>query len=201
MQMKKTGAVLLLFVAAAIVAPQLDAGQAFVKHQNLAEMCDEAAMIYRGKVLDIRSDTKELAGGELPVVTYRVEVTESFKGDFVAKGDKRYAEFTVAGSFKPVLKRVGDYAQLNVLPDPPALRIGEEYLLLTNAPNEHGLSNTIGMAQGCFHVNGVGKAETVMNGAGNRGLFHGMPQQGLEAAEGGLSYAEISQIIRDGLAQ
>ncbi len=201
MQMKKKGAVLLLLLAAVLVAPQIDAGQAFVKHQNLAEMCDEAAMIYRGKVLDIRESTKEMAGGELPVVTYRLEVSESFVGEFVEKGDKRYAEFTVAGSFKPTIRQVGDYAQLNVLPDPPALRIGEEYLLLTNAPNEHGLSNTIGMAQGCFHINGVGKAETVMNGAGNRGLFHGMPEAGLDAAEGGLSYAEISQIIRDGLAR
>lgn len=200
MQMKKSGAMLLLFLAALLVAPRIDAGQTFVKHQNLAEMCGEAANIYRGKVLDVSTGTMAIAGGELPVVNFKLEVTESFKGEFVEKGDKRYAEFTVAGSFKSVLRTVGDYAQLNVLPDPPALRVGEEYLLLTNAPNEHGLSNTIGLAQGCFHISGVGKAEAVMNGAGNRGLFNGMPEQGL-AAQGSLSYAEIAQIIRDDVAQ
>ena len=137
MQMKKSGAVLLL-LAAFFVAPQIDAAQTFVKHQNLAEMCNEAAMIYRGRVLDISTGTKEIAGGEIPVVSYKLEVSESFKGDFVQKGDKRYAEITVAGSFKQVLKQVGDYAQLNMLPAPPAMREGEEYLLLTNAPNEYG---------------------------------------------------------------
>lgn len=200
MKMKKSGAALLLFLAALLIAPQINAGQTFVKHQNLAEMCDEAANIYRGKVLDVSSGTMELAGGELPIVTYKLEVGETFKGEFVEKGDKRYAEFTVAGSFKPVLRTVGDYAQLNTLPDPPALRVGEEYLLLTNRPNEHGLSNTIGLAQGCFHINGIGKAETVMNGANNAGLFRGMSQEGLASA-GALSYAEIAQIIRDGIAQ
>jgi len=173
MQMKKSGAVLLLLLAAALVAPQIDAGQAFVKQQNLAEMCDEAANIYRGKVLDISTGSMEIAGGEIPTVTYKLEVSESFKGEYTRKGDKYYAEFTVAGSFKPVLARSGDLARLNTLPDPPALRVGEQYLLLTNAANQHGLSNTIGLAQGCFHINGVGKTETVMNGANNAGLFRG----------------------------
>lgn len=200
MKMKKFGALGLLFVAALLIAPQVEAGQAFVKHQSLAEMCDEAANIYRGKVLDVSSGSMELAGGEVPTVTYKLEVSESFKGEYVRKGDKRYTEFTVVGSFKSVLRTVGDYAQLNTLPAPPALRVGEEYLLLTNAPNAHGLSNTIGLSQGCFHINGVGKAETVMNGANNAGLFRGMPQEGLAAA-GALSYAEIAQIIRDGAAQ
>jgi hypothetical protein len=200
MKLKKPGAVLLLLVAALLIAPQINAGQTFVKHQNLAEMCDEAASIYRGKVLDIESGTMEIAGGELPTVTYKLEVGDTFKGEYVEKGGKRYAEFTVAGSFKPIMRTVGDYAQLNMLPSPPALRVGEEYLLLTNAPNEHGLSNTIGLAQGCFHISGSAKGEVVMNGANNAGLFRGMSQEGLAAA-GALSYAEIAQIIRDGVAQ
>jgi len=187
-------------LAAVVCVPSLISAATLVRHQNLAEMCDEAAMIYRGKVLDISTGSMALAGGELPVVNFKLEVSESFKGEFVQKGERRYAEFTVAGSFKPVLNQVGDYARLNTLPAPPALRVGEEYLLLTNAPNEHGLSNTIGMAQGCFHISGIGKAEVVRNGADNAGLFKGMPEQGL-ASQGALSYAEIAQIIRDDVAQ
>lgn len=197
MQSKKLGAALLLFVAAVLVAPQVDAAQTFVKHQNLQEMCDEAANIYRGKVLAINAGTMELGGGELPTVTYKLEVTESFKGSYTQKGERYFTEFTVAGSFKPIVRTVGDMAQLNMLPDPPALRVGEEYLLMTNAANQFGLSNTIGLAQGAFHIRGGAKGETVMNGASNVGLFNGMPQQGLAAA-GALSYAEIAQIIRDG---
>jgi hypothetical protein len=141
-----------------------------------------------------------MPGGELPTVTFKFEVTETFKGDFLHKGDQGYAEFTVPGSFKPLVRRVGEYEGRLVLPDPPALRVGEEYLVLTNASNEYGLSNTIGLGQGWFHISLQGRAEVVVNGASNSGLFRGMPEEGLEA-QGAVTYAEIAQIIRDELGQ
>ena len=190
----------LLLIAALIAGSQVDAGQAFVRHQNLSEMCDEAALIYRGKVVDISHGTVSMAGGELPTVTFKFEVTETFKGEFFRKEELFYAEFTVPGSFKPIVRRVGDYEGRLVLPDPPALTVGEEYLVLTNAANQYGLSNTIGLGQGWFHISSQNKTEVVVNGANNLGLFHGMPDEGLEA-QGPVSYSDIARIIRAELGE
>ena len=196
MRTMKLCCLLLALAVLALTSPaQLNAATAYVKHQNLAEMTDEATMIYRGKVVSITGGTVAMAGGELPTVTFMIEVTESLRGKFIEKGGKRYAELTVPGAFHPVVRKVGEFQQRLVLPDPPGLRVGQEYLLLTNSPNKHGLSNTIGMAQGCFHIRGAGKTETVVNGANNAGLFHGMDAQHLAAAATELSYADLVQRI------
>ena len=100
MRMMKLCSLLLALAVLALASPvQMQAATAYVKHQNLAEMCDEAAMIYRGKVLSITTGTVQIGSGELPTLTFKLEVTESFKGEFVQKGDKYYAELTVPGSF------------------------------------------------------------------------------------------------------
>ena len=192
MRTMKLCCLLLALAVLALTSPaQVHAATAYVKHQNLAEMTDEATMIYRGKVVSITGGTVAMAGGELPTVTFMIEVTESLRGEFIEKGGKRYAELTVPGAFHPVVRKVGEFQQRLVLPEPPGLRVGEEYLLLTNSPNEHGLSNTIGWAQGGVHISGAGKAEIVVNGANNAGLFQGMDAQHLAAAATELSYAVL----------
>ncbi|MGH9903905.1 MAG: hypothetical protein ACRD68_19010, partial [Pyrinomonadaceae bacterium] len=52
-----------------------------VRQFNLAEMVQRADKIYRGRVLSATQGTIEAGGGQLPVVTYRLQVEELFRGN------------------------------------------------------------------------------------------------------------------------
>lgn len=209
MSYRKPGSLMLALLAVALFCPALQAAsQAFVRQQNLAEMTEEAALIYSGRVLRVESSIMDLAGGQLPTVTYTMEVTDQFKGTFQQKGDQRIATLTVAGSFKKVLGQVGNLQRLNTLPEPPAMRVGREYLVMANAPNQHGLSNTIGLGQGYFELVAekdsaasakAGRPVTsrrAVNRAGNSGLFRGMNEPKLVEAGKSLSYTDLADTIR-----
>lgn len=189
-------AALLLVAPAALFA----AGQAIVLHQNLSEMTAEANRIYRGTVQAVEEGSVDLAGTTLPATTYRIAVSELFKGDVdQQKGDLRAVELKIVGTSKSILRMEGDLAVMSVLPAPPALVIGDDYLFFTNAPNAYGLANTIGLGQGYFHITGVGKAELAANELDNLGLFKGMGEG--FPAKGAVSYDALAELIRAELGQ
>lgn len=193
--------VLLLLSAALIAAPHLEAGQAIVQHQNLSQMCDNAARIYRGEVLGVEESTVTIGSGEFPATAYQIKVTEGFLGDVDQQKDGvGIVELKMIGTNKRgPMKVEGDLAVLSVLPAPPQLAVGEEYLLLTNAPNANGLAYTIGMEQGSFRISGSGKVETAVNALDNVGLFAGMA--GNYPARGPIDYATLADAIRNQLGQ
>lgn len=156
---------------ALLVAPQVYGYM--VLHLSLAEMCDRAATIFRGTVVDITPGTVEIGGAELPTVTYKLEATEVFKGDVPAVKGVQVVEVTMLGTVKAAVD-FGNLRKLSALPKLPELTVGNEYLLLTTAESQLGLSTTVGLGQGCFDIFHDGaKTELAANQLNNQGLFNG----------------------------
>jgi len=56
----------------------------------------------------------------------------------------------------------------------PDLQVGSDYVLFTTAPSAVGLSTTVGLSQGLFHIfNDANGRELAANGLGNQGIFGG----------------------------
>lgn len=170
---------------------------------NLGEMVQRADRIYRGTVIGVSSGSVAVGGGQLPTVTYRLRVDESFRGDFAAVKGVRIAELRTLGKFAPVQRGVMRSAL--VLPRMPDLAVGQSYLVMTTRPSAIGLSTTVGLGQGCFRIDQVGKDEIVANEVNNQGLFRDMapPDAGRAQARiaaapaaGALSYADLAGRIR-----
>ncbi len=171
-----------------LLTPALAAGEVLVQQFNLGGLVGNADKVFRGTILGVSRGAVSVGGGTLDTVTYKIEVKESFKGAYIEKGDQRYVEVTmVTGRKSPAV--VGDYRSFSVLPDALDLRVGQDYLLMTTQPSAIGLSTTVGLGQGCFSIAGVGKSETAMNAAGNRGLVAG-------SSGGAMSYSELAARIR-----
>jgi hypothetical protein len=190
---------ILLTILAAVLPSSLSATT--VLQMNLEQMVDRAEKIFRGTVMDIREGTVQVGGGELPVVTYRIRVDESFKGTFQTVKGLQVAEIKMLGKLKvqagsPV--RAG-----SILPELPRLQVGQDYLLLTTAPSSVGLSTTIGLGQGRFELQGKPGQEQALNGNRNLGLFYGMESTAKSAAqpEGPVSYSALANLIRDIVSQ
>ena len=67
-------------------------------------------------------------------------------------------------------------------------------LMFTTAQSDYGLSVTVGLAQGCFDIDG----SMALNRAGNIGLFKEMSYAG--PASGPIAYNELAARIRASLA-
>ena len=179
MQLKRMAA--LAVVAALLCAPGFAATKALVRQMSFAEACDSAEKIFRGRVMSTRTGTIEAGGAQLPTVTYSLEVVESFKGSYgMTKGDTTYVEVTMLGTFKP--GGINEAGKVSTLPSLPRLAIGEEYLLFTTAPSAIGLSTTVGLEQGCYHING--KTQMASNGVGAGPIAYSALADELRAALG-----------------
>lgn len=139
--------ILAIAALALLIGSSLQA--AMVKEMDLAEVCENAGSIMRGTVIDITTGTVHMGGADFPTVTYTIEVTEGFKGDFITKDGKSYAQVTMLGSLK-YSPDSGNIQRFSVLPDLPRLELGAEYVLMTTTPSEYGLSTTVGLGQGCY---------------------------------------------------
>jgi hypothetical protein len=148
------------------------ADAAMVQKMDLGEVCSRAANIFRGTVLSEVPGTVEAGGATLPTVTYTVKVSEAFQGDFQTKGDQQYAEITMLGSVKPV--QVGGQRSFPALADMPRLDVGKDYLLMTSSPSAIGLSAPIGLAQGCYAIQGKGENQTAVNELGETFNYQAM---------------------------
>jgi hypothetical protein len=165
---------------------------------NLAEMVERADLIYRGQVLSATEGTVAIGGGQLNVVTYRIEVDELFRGAVVETKGIRIAQLKMLGK-QPSVRR-GDLLFVSPLPAMPVLTAGRDYVVFATRPSAVGLSSTVGLGQGCFSIYQNGKDETAVNEINNSGLFRGMAARAASAApassEGPLPYTDLAAQIR-----
>lgn len=187
----------LLLSAVAALALCGPLAAATVIQMNLAEMVDRADRIFRGTVLDVREGTVSVGGGELPTVTYRIRVDESFKGTYQEVKGVRIAELKMVGKLKS--SATSPVRQFSVLSDLPKLDVGRDYLLLTTPRSAIGLSTMVGLGQGRFELQGKPGQEVAVNDNKNLGLFRGMGA-GFAAAtsqpEGPVPYQDLAGLIR-----
>lgn len=164
-----------------------------VKHFDLDQLAVSADRVFRGTVIDVKPGTKMLGGARLPTTTYRIQVTEVFKGSFtIQKGNTRYAEVTMIGSPK-VSQREGKLTHFSIFREVPRLQVGREYLLFTTRPSSAGLSTTVGLAQGCFDIDTSTSNQLTSNRAGNVGLARGI--------RGAVPYSQLAARVRASLAR
>jgi hypothetical protein len=164
------GKVLSLFLIGVLFSPiRLQATK--VIKMDLEKMTSNAEKIFRGRVISVREDMLRFAGGELPTVTYRLEVSETFKGTYETVDEKRVVEIRMLGTTEPRTSSVGGYTKRTILPELPKLDTGREYLLFTTRKSSVGLSTTVGLGQGCFQIIADPQGELAVNEAGNRGLL------------------------------
>lgn len=179
--------VLWLVLAATLLATAAPATT--VLHMNLDGLCDRADKIFRGVVLDIEKGTVTAGGGELPTVTYTLEVTEDFVGNIVEVKGKKIATVTMVGTPSSLTDEPVDengIRRFSTLPSPPDMQIGHDYLLLTTPQSAIGLSTTVGLGQGCFSI----ENEKATNQFQNEGLYNGP-----------VAYDQLAADIRSALAQ
>ena len=183
--------VLLVLLASAVLhAPLL--GAVDVLQMNLKDMSQRADKIFRGTVLDFTTGTVTAGGGEIPTVTYRLRVDESFKGSYITRGNVQIAEIKMVGTIK-AQPAAGDIKRLSVFRDIPRLLIGSDYLLFTTAPSSAGLSTTVGLGQGAFRVFSRNKEDVAVNAYQNVGLGF--------SETGPVPYSELTAKIQAALAE
>jgi hypothetical protein len=161
-----------------------------VSQLNLEEMVARAGAVVRGTVIQARPGTIRAGGGDLPVVTYRVRVDESFKGEVQQAKGVRYLELRMLGD----LQTKGRGQVRLLLPDLPRLEMGKSYLLLTTKPSAIGMSSTVGLGQGLFRIRGGRGSEHAENAYGNAMLFRGMTGPAHE--RGPVPYRELATRLR-----
>ena len=166
-------------------------------HLNVGAMSERADRIFRGTVLEVSEGETEVGGGVLPTTTYTIEVDESFKGEFSTVKGVRLVEIRMVGKIAP--KTVGQATHMSVFRDMPRMTLGESYLLFSTSPSAVGLSTTVGLGQGCFHLSSLENKLMAVNGFDNVGLFSGM-DVGDVPVRGPVSYDRLTDVIRAGLA-
>jgi hypothetical protein len=137
---------------------------AIVKQMDLSEVCARAAMIFRGTIVDVTEGKVAAGGGELPTVTYRIKVTEAFKGDFTTKDGVSYAEVTMLVRLKSAPR--DGVQHFSALPTLPSYEIGSDHVLMVTAPSAIGLSAPVGLAQGSYSISTRNKTEMAQNALG-----------------------------------
>jgi len=165
---------------------------------DLADLSFRAESIVHGTVLSAEPGTVQVGGGILPTITYEVRVLEGFKGDFVTKGDSQVLEITMIGDLKGNAETGGPIRKLSSVEGLPRLTVGDQYLLFTTQPSQVGLSTTVGLGTGCFHISGDGDKAVVINGYDNAGVFQGL--SGMPSS-GPVSYAALVEQLRNILGQ
>ncbi len=168
---------------------------ASVQQMNLDEMIDRAEYVFRANVLSAEEGSLVLPDGELPQVTYTLEVVDGFKN--AAAGE--VLEINMVGTLGDGTHRSGDTVRFSALPEMPNLEVGQEYLLMTTAPSSVGLSSPVGLGQSSFRIVEDAGLELAINTADNVGLFRGMRLQA--PSSGAVPYDLLATEIRRSLAQ
>lgn len=173
-------------VAAILVA--VPASATTVLQMNLALMLEHSDRVFVGRVIDISEKKVFTAGAELPATVYKLRVSDAFKGQYQEVKGIKFTEITMIGSMKMALAGRHGIAGF------PVLKIGEEYLLLMAPNNDKGLTSTVGLGQGCFHLTGREDARVALNTTNNVGLFKNM-STGM--ADGiAVPYADLARVIQ-----
>lgn len=154
------------------ISVRSESGTANLLHFSLEEMTRRADKIFRGTVVDVEPGMVSAGGGELPIAIYRLRVDQALKGTFDSKGDVQVVEIRMAGDLKGMPSRDG-LKKFSVIPQPPRLLMGHDYLLLTTPPSAIGLSTTVGLGQGSFEIFALNKVDWAVNEFNNAGLYDG----------------------------
>jgi hypothetical protein len=174
-------------VAASIAAvPRADATT--VKHFDLPRMTSSAARVFRGTVMDVRAGTVKVGGGQLATTIYRIQVTETFKGEFATVKDVTYADVEMIGSLKEEREADG-LRRFAIFRDMPRLERGRDYLLFLTAESSIRLSSPVGLAQGLFDIDTTVPEQPTANRMNNAGLA-------ADVSKGPLPYAELAERVR-----
>ncbi len=180
--------VLRSFILLAAILSVVPAYATTVLQMNLALMLDHSERVFVGQVIDISEKKVFTAGAELPATVYRLRVSDAFKGQYQEIKGIKFADVTMIGSLKMALAGRHGIAGF------PVLKLGEEYLLLVAPTNDKGLTSTVGLGQGCFHLTGREDARVALNTANNVGLFKNM---NASMADGvAVPYPDLARIIR-----
>jgi hypothetical protein len=179
--------VLTITAALALLAVNLDASD--VAHMTLRDLVSRADRIVRGTVLESTEGTLQAGGGNLPIVTYRIQVDQALKGA-AAEGEIIEVRLFTA----PKQASSGPFRRAAILKDLPQFRVGADYLFVLTQPSALGLSTTVGLGQGLFRVQGRPGEETAVNTANNLGLFIGL--SGAPQAAGPVAYRTLVQQIQ-----
>lgn len=158
-----------------------------VRQFNLGGLVERSDRIFRATVMDVKPGFVEAGGGQIPIITYRLKVTESLRGSPEGEIELRLlSDSKDAGT-------VGSPRRFPVFGDLPRLERGGEYLLFATAPSRIGLCTFVGLGQGCFRVRTQEKQEIAVNGFNNAGL--GFP------AAGAIGYQDLVTRIRSLLSR
>ena len=150
----------------------LPAAATTVLKMDMDGLTDRADRIFRGTVLSVEPGSASIGGGDLPTITYRFAVGETFKGEYEGK-EGVVVEMTVLGDLKEAAGNDG-VARLSSLPQAPRLARGNDYVIFATQPSAAVLSTAVGLGQGAFKVYyDVGPEEMAVNELGNLGLFDG----------------------------
>jgi hypothetical protein len=132
---------------------------------TLNEIVDRADRIVRGTVISADGSAVSAGGGMLPIMVYRIRVSEVVKGS-VPGGDVLEVRLLSPGK-----ATTGRSRAMSLFRDLPELRVGQQYLLALTAPSAIGLSTTVGLGQGLFDVRGAPGREEAVNKWNNLGLL------------------------------
>lgn len=187
-------------LAALLVSFALPGNATMLRQMSLRDLATRADKVFRAVVVGIDSTTVKAGGSELPVMVYRLKVTEEFKGTFDAPKGEPVIEVRMLGT-KNANKQVGNMKHLGKLHDLPQLAMGHDYVLFTTRPSAIGLSTTVGLGQGAFTIQSGTKEELTANAFNNAGIETRRAAAPVTANEprssGAVPYAELARAIRD----
>lgn len=187
MSVLKRGTALVSFALALLM---LSSANATVTVQmNLEELVTQSERVFVGQVVDISESRVAFGGGELPAVTYRIRISEAFKGNYETVKGEQFTDVTMVGSLKDVM------AGRHPITDFPVLSQGTEYLLFVAQSGPTGLTATMGLGQGCFNLNGSEDDRIALNFVNNTGLFNGMSVPYLSGVP--IRYSKLAGLIHD----
>ena len=186
MRERKRLAVLISCAVAWLCASTVHA--AITAQMNLEQLVTQSERIFVGRVVSISESRVSMGGGELPAVTYRLAVSDTFKGEYEEIKGERFTDVTMVGTLKQVLS--GNHP----ITDFPVLEKGTEYLLFIAQSGPSGMTATMGLGQGCFHISGSDGDKVAINLANNTGLFSGM-NTGFADGQA-VPYSELANMIR-----
>lgn len=140
---------------------------ASVMQMNLSTLVDRSEKIFSGTVMKITEDKIEIGGGFLPVLHYRVLVSDMFKGEYIEEKGNKFVDFTTLGTLAQLKAKKSKMINY--------LQKGQDYLLMVGANGPVGITSTVGLSQGAFELfESSDKNRMALNGANNVGLFRDM---------------------------
>ena len=185
--------ILPLFLGLAVTLPLT---ATTIAPMNLADLANRAQSVAHVTILSAEPGTVAVGGTDLPTITYRARVENGFKGDFLTKDGAQLLEITMLGDLKGEAQ--GSIQKLSSISGLPTLQVGEQYLLFTTQPSSVGLSTTVGLGAGCFHISGDGDKALVVNEFDNAGVFQGMAGM---PSSGPVSYSALVSQLQSILGQ